>query len=79
MTNYLSLLVTKKGRISFFKNDHIANHLYHVHLVTLVKLTRYARKFKKGNLACRDINNTKLNPPFFPKIVDCCEVISYRY
>jgi hypothetical protein len=28
----------------------------------------YARKFNKGNLAYRDINNTKLNPPFFPKI-----------
>jgi hypothetical protein len=36
----------------------------------------YARKFNKGNLAYRDINNTKLNPPFFPKIGDCYEVIS---
>jgi hypothetical protein len=36
----------------------------------------HARKFNKGNLAYRDINNTKLNPPFFPKIVDCCEVTS---
>ena len=85
MTTCDALIYTR--RFSFkFTNFHIYFHCLEKTDTKLCPMTNidsaktrgeyYARKFNKGNLAYRDINNTKLNQPFFPKIVDCYEVIS---